>query len=166
MKQDRTIAWEDNFLWYISPHFWTLTATDSGTGTALTTHGGGVRLGNASDARIEDNFIEGHVGDTGSHGASLDLDGNADGPCSNAIVSGNLIVPIDPYLDCIRVNRAHRTLIGGIPNTLIRPGPPPSTQIRVTSLASKTHVGRNNYDPDGDSVLSGLADQGVGTTHE
>lgn len=54
VDQDRTIAWEDNFLWYISPHFWTATLTDSGTITALTTHGGGVVIA-ASDGSVADN---------------------------------------------------------------------------------------------------------------
>lgn len=54
VDQDRTIAWEENFLWYISPHLWTATLTDSGTVTALTTHGGGVAL-TPSDGTVADN---------------------------------------------------------------------------------------------------------------
>lgn len=54
VDQDRTLAWEDNFLWYISPHLWTATLTDSGTVTALTTHGGGVAIA-ASDGSVVDN---------------------------------------------------------------------------------------------------------------
>lgn len=54
VDQDRTIAWEENFLWFISPHQWTSTLTDSGTVTALTTHGGGVAL-TPSDSSVVDN---------------------------------------------------------------------------------------------------------------
>ena len=54
VDQDRTLVWEDNFLWFISPHFWTSTLTDSGTVTALTTHGGSVVIA-ASDGSVVDN---------------------------------------------------------------------------------------------------------------
>lgn len=54
IDQDRTLAWEDNFLWYISPHMWTATLTDSGTVTVLTTHGGGITIA-ASDGSVVDN---------------------------------------------------------------------------------------------------------------
>lgn len=60
VDQDRTLAWEDNFLWYISPHLWTSTLTDSGTVTALTTHGGGVAI-TPSDGTVADND-EGYIG--------------------------------------------------------------------------------------------------------
>lgn len=54
VDQDRTLVWEDNFLWYISPHLWTSTLTDTGSVTALTTHGGGVAL-TPSDGTVADN---------------------------------------------------------------------------------------------------------------
>lgn len=54
VDQDRTLVWEDNFLWYISPHIWTATVTDSGTIVPLTTHGGGVQL-NPSDETVSNN---------------------------------------------------------------------------------------------------------------
>lgn len=54
VDQDRTLVWEDNFLWYISPHQWTATLTDSGTVLPLTTHGGGVAL-TPSDGTVADN---------------------------------------------------------------------------------------------------------------
>ena len=54
VDQDRTLVWEDNFLWYISPHLWTATVTDTGTVLPLTTHGGGVAL-TPSDGTVADN---------------------------------------------------------------------------------------------------------------
>lgn len=54
VDQDRTLVWEENFLWYISPHLWTATLTDSGTTVALTTHGGGVAL-TPSDGSVTNN---------------------------------------------------------------------------------------------------------------
>lgn len=54
VDQDRTLTWEDNFLWYISPHLWTATLTDTGTVTPLTTHGGGVAI-TPSDGTVADN---------------------------------------------------------------------------------------------------------------
>lgn len=54
VDQDRTLTWEENFLWYISPHLWTATLTDSGAITALTTHGGGVAI-TPSDGTVADN---------------------------------------------------------------------------------------------------------------
>lgn len=54
VDQDRTLVWEDNFLWYISPHLWTATLTDTGTVVPLTTHGGGVAI-TPSDGTVADN---------------------------------------------------------------------------------------------------------------
>lgn len=54
IDQDRTLIWEDNFLWFISPHQWTSTLTDTGSVTPLTTHGGGVAL-TPSDGTVADN---------------------------------------------------------------------------------------------------------------
>lgn len=54
IDQDRTLIWEDNFLWFISPHQWTATLTDTGSVTPLTTHGGGVAL-TPSDGTVADN---------------------------------------------------------------------------------------------------------------
>lgn len=54
VDQDRTLAWEDNFLWYVLAHQWTPTLTDTGTVTALTTHGGGVAI-TPSDGTVADN---------------------------------------------------------------------------------------------------------------
>lgn len=54
LSNDRTLVWEDNFLWYISPHLWTSTLTDTGSVTALTTHGGGVAI-TPSDGTVADN---------------------------------------------------------------------------------------------------------------
>lgn len=54
VDQDRTLVMEDNFLWYISPHLWTATVTDTGTVLPLTTHGGGVAL-TPSDGTVADN---------------------------------------------------------------------------------------------------------------
>lgn len=54
IDQDRTFVMEDNFIWYISPHLWTSTLTDTGSVTPLTTHGGGVAL-TPSDGTVADN---------------------------------------------------------------------------------------------------------------
>ncbi len=54
IDQDRTLCFEDNFLWYVTAHMWTPTLTDSGTVTVLTTHGGGVTIA-ASDGSVVDN---------------------------------------------------------------------------------------------------------------
>ena len=54
VDQDRTLVFEDNFLWYISPHLWTSVLTDSGTVALLTTHGGGITL-NPSDGTVTNN---------------------------------------------------------------------------------------------------------------
>lgn len=54
VDQDRTLCFEDNFLWFISPHQWTSVLTDSGTVALLTTHGGGITL-NPSDGTVADN---------------------------------------------------------------------------------------------------------------
>lgn len=62
LDQSRTLGWEDDFLWYISPHFWTSTLTDSGSVTALTTHCGGVAIA-MSDGTVADND-EGYIGGT------------------------------------------------------------------------------------------------------
>lgn len=62
VDQVRTIAFEDNFLWYISPHYWTATVTDTGTVTALTTHGGGVAI-TPSDGTVANND-EAYLGGT------------------------------------------------------------------------------------------------------
>jgi hypothetical protein len=62
VDQDRTLVFEDNFLWYISPHYWTATLTDTGTATALTTHGGGIAI-TPSDGTVTNND-EAYVGGT------------------------------------------------------------------------------------------------------
>lgn len=62
LDTDRTLAFEDNFLWYLSPHMWTATLTDTGTVTALTTHGGGVAI-TPSDGTVADND-EAYLGGT------------------------------------------------------------------------------------------------------
>lgn len=54
VDQDRTLVQEDNFLAYNDADLWTKTTTDSGTVTALTTHGGGVALA-PSDGTVADN---------------------------------------------------------------------------------------------------------------
>lgn len=59
---DRTLTFEDNFLWYISPHMWTATLTDTGTVLPLTTHGGGVAL-TPSDGTVTNND-EAYLGGT------------------------------------------------------------------------------------------------------
>jgi hypothetical protein len=54
VDQDRTLVFEDNFLWYVSAHMWTATVTDTGTVLPLTTHGGGVAL-TPSDGTVTNN---------------------------------------------------------------------------------------------------------------
>lgn len=60
IRDRRTIAGRDDFQWFISPHLWTSTLTDSGGVTVNTTHAGGILI-TPSDGTVADND-EAYVG--------------------------------------------------------------------------------------------------------
>lgn len=117
---------------------------------------GGIHVLNAWNGVIAYNNIELYSGATGSHGAVLDLDGNAAIPPENFEVTGNFLGGIG--LIGIRVNQMVGTYVGQ--NMLPRGS---GSTIQITQLADRTQIITNRTQPAGELISTWLDDRGTNT---